>query len=62
MVGADHLAVLGTGRENNSNVSSMKVGILEQLGHTFWDVIHDTCYLDFSGHIANQVIISQGQA
>ena len=34
MVGADDLAVLGVRRESLSDVSSFKVGILEQRGHT----------------------------
>lgn len=34
MVGADDLAVLGVRRESHSDVSSFKVGILEQRGHT----------------------------
>ena len=34
MVGADDLAVLGIWRESHSDVSSFKVGILEQRGHT----------------------------
>lgn len=45
VVGADKLAVLGAGRENGHEVASLKVGICEQLSHTFCDVIHGMNYL-----------------
>lgn len=37
VMGADHLAVLGAGRENSCNVTSLEAGVFEQLSHTFCD-------------------------